>query len=103
MTSPVGYWQVDDIKACLEALLDAGAEAQQPISDVGGGKPTATVTDADGKPIGLLQAPRGRRGPRGLRTAAAGGARGASEAERDVSPRRPKGAPRGLPGPVLQG
>ena len=29
MTGPVGYWHVDDIKRSLQALLDAGAEAQQ--------------------------------------------------------------------------
>ncbi|HEX9342435.1 MAG TPA: glyoxalase, partial [Actinomycetota bacterium] len=35
--------------------LTAGAEAQQPISDVGGGKLIASVKDPDGNPIGLLQ------------------------------------------------
>jgi predicted enzyme related to lactoylglutathione lyase len=61
MTGPVGYWHVDDINETLEALLEAGAEAQQPISDVGGGKLIATVTDPDGNVIGLLQAPAGGR------------------------------------------
>lgn len=59
MTGPVGYWHVDDINESLEALLEAGAETQQPISDVGGGKLIATVKDADGNVIGLLQAPAG--------------------------------------------
>ncbi len=61
MTGPVGYWHVDDINESLEALLDAGGETQQPISDVGGGKLIAAVKDADGNTIGLLQAPAGGR------------------------------------------
>ena len=59
MTGPVGYWHVDDIKESLEALLEAGAETHQPISDVGGGKLIATVKDADNNLVGLLQAPAG--------------------------------------------
>jgi len=55
MTGPIGYWQVDDIKANLQTLLDAGAELQQAIKDVGGGKLMAWVKDADGNVIGLLQ------------------------------------------------
>jgi len=35
----------------------AGAVEQQAIQDVGGGKLVAWVTDADGNPIGLIQAP----------------------------------------------
>jgi predicted enzyme related to lactoylglutathione lyase len=61
MTGPLGYWHVDDINQSLEALLEAGAETQQPISDVGGGKLIATVKDADGNVIGLLQEPAGER------------------------------------------
>ncbi|MGH6951995.1 MAG: VOC family protein [Vitreimonas sp.] len=59
MTGPVGYWHVEDINDSLATLLEAGAEAQQPISDVGGGKLIATVKDADGNVIGLLQQPAG--------------------------------------------
>ncbi len=55
MTGPLAYWHVDNIEATLQALLAAGAEAQQPISDVGGGKLIASVKDPDGNPIGLLQ------------------------------------------------
>ena len=58
MTGPVGYWHVDDIKKSLELLLDTGAEAQQAINDVGGGRLVATVADADGNVIGLIQSPR---------------------------------------------
>ena len=35
---------------------DAGAEVQQEIKDVGGGKLIASVKDADGNVIGLIQA-----------------------------------------------
>ncbi len=55
MMGPVGYWHVDDIKASLKALLDAGAEALQEVRDVGGGKLIASAKDADGNVIGLIQ------------------------------------------------
>jgi predicted enzyme related to lactoylglutathione lyase len=55
MTGPLCYWHVDDIEASLKALLGAGAEAQQEVRDVGGGKLIATVKDADGNVIGLVQ------------------------------------------------
>jgi predicted enzyme related to lactoylglutathione lyase len=38
MTGPVGYYHVNDIKKNLQLLLDAGAQAQQEVKDVGGGK-----------------------------------------------------------------
>jgi predicted enzyme related to lactoylglutathione lyase len=56
MRGPVCYWHVDDIEKSLKALLDTGAEAQKEIKDVGGGKLIATVKDADGNVIGLIQA-----------------------------------------------
>ena len=55
MTGPVDYWIVDDIQASLDALVAAGATPQQPINDVGGGTRIATVSDADGNTIGLVQ------------------------------------------------
>lgn len=59
MTGPIAYWHVDDINKSLDALLDAGAEADQAIQDVGGGALIATVRDADGNVTGLFQAPAG--------------------------------------------
>lgn len=56
MTGPVGYWHVPDIHEALQALLERGARAEQEVKDVGGGKLTASVTDADGNVIGLVQA-----------------------------------------------
>ncbi len=55
MTGPLGYYPVDDIRASLAALLDAGAETLQEVKDVGGGKLVASVKDADGNGIGLIQ------------------------------------------------
>jgi predicted enzyme related to lactoylglutathione lyase len=55
MTGPVPYWRVSDIHASLGALRDAGAEIVQDVKDVGGGKLVASVVDADGNPVGLIQ------------------------------------------------
>ena len=55
MTGPVGYWRVDNIKNIMKLLLNAGAQAQQEVKDVGGGKLIAAVKDADGNIIGLIQ------------------------------------------------
>ena len=52
-----GYYHVDDIKQSLQSLVDAGAQMQQEIKDVGGGRWIAAVKDADGNIIGLLQTP----------------------------------------------
>jgi predicted enzyme related to lactoylglutathione lyase len=57
ITGPVGYVPVDDIKTSLQSLLDAGAQTQQDVKDVGGGKLIATVKDADGNVLGLMQSP----------------------------------------------
>lgn len=57
MTGPLGYWDVGDIKSSLQSLLDAGAQAQQGVTDVGGGMLIATVKDADGNITGLRQSP----------------------------------------------
>lgn len=57
VTGPIGYFDVDDIKKSLQLLLDGGAQMQQNIKDVGGGRLIASVKDADGNIIGLLQSP----------------------------------------------
>jgi predicted enzyme related to lactoylglutathione lyase len=51
----VVYYQVDDIKGALQALLETGAEVDEEIKDVGGGRLIAAVKDPDGNLIGLLQ------------------------------------------------
>jgi predicted enzyme related to lactoylglutathione lyase len=57
MVGPVGYFHVSDIKNSLQSLLDAGAQVQQEVKDVGGGKLIASVKDTDGNIIGLIQLP----------------------------------------------
>lgn len=57
MTGPLAYWHVDDVEAAVKRLEVAGAQVQQAARDVGGGKLVATVTDADGNLIGLVQSP----------------------------------------------
>jgi predicted enzyme related to lactoylglutathione lyase len=51
------YYHVSDIKTSLQELLAAGAQIQQAVKDVGGGKLIATVKDPDGNIIGLTQSP----------------------------------------------
>ena len=55
MTSPVAYWHVPDIEARLAEVTAAGGAVKDPARDVGGGRLVATVTDADGNVLGLLQ------------------------------------------------
>jgi len=57
MTGPVGYFHVSDIQKSLQSLVDAGAQTQHEVRDLGEGKLIATVKDADGNIIGLLQFP----------------------------------------------
>lgn len=57
MTGPVGYRNVNDMKKSLQLLLDAGAQMHH-VNDVGGGKLIASVKDADGNVIGLIQLPK---------------------------------------------
>jgi predicted enzyme related to lactoylglutathione lyase len=57
LAGALAYWHVADIDAALAAIVAAGGEQHQAIADVGGGKRIATVKDADGNLIGLLQAP----------------------------------------------
>jgi predicted enzyme related to lactoylglutathione lyase len=55
MIGPVPYWHVSDIRGRLAALLDAGAELLQDVQEVGGGRMIASVKDADGNLVGLVQ------------------------------------------------
>jgi predicted enzyme related to lactoylglutathione lyase len=54
-TGPIAYWPVSDIKQSLQQLVEAGAQVHQDVQDVGGGKLTAWVKDADDNLTGLLQ------------------------------------------------
>ncbi|MFE3444094.1 VOC family protein [Nocardia sp. NPDC059180] len=55
MTGPVGYVHVDDIDKSLAAMEAAGGTVSQQPTKVGGTRRIATVTDADGNVIGVLQ------------------------------------------------
>ena len=55
MSSPVAYWHVPDIEAKLAEMTAEGATVKEAAHDVGGGRLVATVTDADGNVLGLLQ------------------------------------------------
>ena len=55
MTAPVTYWHVTDIEARLAEVTAAGATVREEAHDVGGGRLVATIADADGNVLGLLQ------------------------------------------------
>jgi predicted enzyme related to lactoylglutathione lyase len=52
---PINYRHVQDISEELDHLISAGAEIQQPVRDVGGGRQIATVRDGNGNVFGLIQ------------------------------------------------
>lgn len=52
---PACYRHVDDLEAGLDALLQAGATIAQEPKEVGNGRTVASVLDADGNEIGLIQ------------------------------------------------
>ena len=55
LAGPTPFFKVSDIKASVQALLDAGATVAEDVRDVGGGRQVGSVTDKDGNRIGLLQ------------------------------------------------
>lgn len=54
---PITYWGVPDADAALQALLDAGAQPNDPVTDVGGGIRVASVLDAAGNVVGVIENP----------------------------------------------
>lgn len=54
-SGPVAYWHVPDIEAKIAELTAAGAAVKDAPKEVGWGRVVATVTDADGNVLGLLQ------------------------------------------------
>ena len=52
------YYHVDNINKSLQGLVETGAQVQQEVKDVGGGRLIAVAKDADGNLIGLLQDPK---------------------------------------------
>jgi len=55
LTSPVAYWHVDDIEAKVADLTAAGATVKDAPNQVGGGRVVASVVDADGNVLGLIE------------------------------------------------
>ena len=56
-SGPIAYWEVSDIEASLQQLLDAGGQRDQDVRDVGRGMLIATVKGADRNTPGLRQSP----------------------------------------------
>jgi predicted enzyme related to lactoylglutathione lyase len=50
------YWDVEDVPATFQQLLDAGCEPVEHPKDVGGGGLVASVRDTNGNLIGLIGA-----------------------------------------------
>ena len=55
LTGPVAYLEVDDIRASVQVLVEAGGTAQGDVRDVGGGRQIVVVHDAESNAVGLLQ------------------------------------------------
>jgi predicted enzyme related to lactoylglutathione lyase len=55
MTSPVSYWETDDIQGKLAAVTAAGGSVKDAPNEVGPGRQVATFTDVDGNVLGLVQ------------------------------------------------
>ena len=55
LSGTVPFWHVDDLEATSDALVAAGAQVVQQPSDVGGGRRTTVLADADGNQFGLMQ------------------------------------------------
>ena len=55
-TAPIPYIRVADLDSAVADVVAAGATVANAPQDVGGGTRIATVTDADGNTLGLVQA-----------------------------------------------
>jgi predicted enzyme related to lactoylglutathione lyase len=52
---PACYRHVEDLETGLKALVEAGASIAQEPKEVGNGRTVASVLDADGNEVGLIQ------------------------------------------------
>ncbi len=57
MAGPITYWHVADTRKRVQVLLESGAQSLQEVTDVGGGKLIASLKDADGNVVRLIQSP----------------------------------------------
>ena len=53
----ITYWGTDDVAAAVEAALAQGATSHAPVSDVGGGIVTGSVTNPMGMVVGFIHNP----------------------------------------------
>ena len=53
----ITYWGVDDVAGAVEEALAAGASSHAPVSDVGGGIVTGSVTNPMGMIVGFISNP----------------------------------------------
>jgi predicted enzyme related to lactoylglutathione lyase len=58
----VTYWGVEDIDAVFARLIELGATAHDPVTDVGGGIKVADVVDPFGNPFGIIFNPHFKLG-----------------------------------------
>ena len=56
-TGATAYWGTADIGAEVQRLLELGANADSPVTDVGGGIRVATVKDPYGNLFGVIENP----------------------------------------------
>jgi predicted enzyme related to lactoylglutathione lyase len=54
MTGATPFWEVEDIKAAVAGLVEAGATIVEDVHDIGGGGLVAMLSDPDGNMIGLI-------------------------------------------------
>ncbi|WP_375501008.1 VOC family protein [uncultured Jatrophihabitans sp.] len=54
---PVTYWGVPDVAVALATLLDAGANDNEAVRDVGEGIRVATVREPGGAVLGIIENP----------------------------------------------
>jgi len=55
---PIVYMDVEDVKATLAVMAEAGAEVVKEPTDVGGGLLVAQVKDTGGNVVGFRQSPK---------------------------------------------
>ena len=56
-SAAVAYWGVADADRAMAELVEAGARAEGPVADVGGGIRTASVVAPDGAVVGIIENP----------------------------------------------
>ncbi|MEJ7893353.1 MAG: hypothetical protein WKF94_12005 [Solirubrobacteraceae bacterium] len=54
---PITYWGVPDADAAVAELIAAGAQPGDPVTEVGEGIRVATVLDAAGSTVGVIENP----------------------------------------------